>query len=89
MVIPSVLLQVAALVVKFSLTLLSQERIPIWDEQFVMEIWNNVVLLWRSVQVDNIDLFTRYAIGKLLDNRFDIDKIKIVFDIYCQSIIYI
>lgn len=69
MVIPSVLPQVGTHAVEFSLTLLPQERIPIWDEQFVMDTWNNVVLLWRIVQVDNIDLFTRYAIVKVVDIR--------------------
>lgn len=75
MVIPSVLPQVGTHAVEFSLTLLPQERIPIWDEQSVMETWNNVVLLRKFIQVYTILNFVLYIIGKYVDNRLDIDEI--------------
>lgn len=49
---------------EFSLTPFPQERIPIWDEQSVMETWNNVVLLRRFIQMYTILNFVLYIIGK-------------------------
>ena len=72
-VFPSALPQIAALVVEFSLTPPPQERIFIGNDQFVIKTVDNIALLQRILQVDNIYLFIRHAIVKVVDNGMDKD----------------
>ena len=74
-VFPSALPHVTALVVEFSLTPPPQERILVGNEQLVMETVDNIILSLRIVQVDNINLSTRHAIGKVMENGLGIDEI--------------
>ena len=71
----SALPQIADLVVEFSLTPPPQERILVGNEQLVIETVDNIILSLRIVQVDNINLSTRHAIGKVMENGLGIDEI--------------
>lgn len=65
-VFPSALPHVSTLVVEFSLTSPPQERILIGNGQFVMETVDNIILMRRIVQVDNLPYFALYIIGKII-----------------------